>query len=80
MADGKTAMVALNEGNYPTWKLQCKMALMKEGLWKIVIGKEFASTTTDVRRENTVSSSADEASDAAGAGQGGCEGSGAIPA
>ena len=29
-------MVPLNGGNYPTWKLQCQMALMKEDLWGIV--------------------------------------------
>ena len=41
MAESKsvTAVVPLNRSNYPTWKIQCKMALMKEGLWKIVIGE-----------------------------------------
>ena len=34
-----TAVVPLNCSNYPTWKIQCKMALMKDGLWKIVIGE-----------------------------------------
>ena len=35
--EGKhTLVVALNGENYPTWKLQCKMALVKEGLWGIV--------------------------------------------
>ena len=34
-----TAVVLLNGLNYPTWKIQCKMALMKEGLWKIVTGE-----------------------------------------
>ena len=39
-----TAIVPLNGTNYPTWKIQCKMALMKEGLWKIMIvtGEEVA--------------------------------------
>ena len=32
----------LNGSNYPTWKLQCQMALMKEGLWSIVNGTEHA--------------------------------------
>ena len=42
MAESKiaTAVVPLNGSNYPTWKIQCKMALMKEGLWKIVTGEE----------------------------------------
>ena len=34
-----TAVVPLNGSNYPTWKIQCKMALMKEGLWRIVTGE-----------------------------------------
>ena len=37
MAEVKTvSIVPLNGSNYPTWKLQCKMALMKDGLWTIV--------------------------------------------
>ena len=35
-------LVPLNGNNYVTWKLQCKMALMKEGLWGIVSGTEEA--------------------------------------
>ena len=33
-----TLLVPLNGGNYATWKLQCRMALMKEGLWSYVDG------------------------------------------
>ena len=41
MAELKTAtLVPLNNSNYPTWKVQCRMALMKEGLWGIVNGTE----------------------------------------
>ena len=41
MAEYKTsAVVPLNGSNYPTWKIQCRMNLMKEGLWKIVTGEE----------------------------------------
>ena len=36
------AVVPLNGTNYPTWKLQCRMALMKDGLWGIVNGTESA--------------------------------------
>ena len=32
----------LNGSNYPTWKIQCQLALMKEGLWNIVSGSESA--------------------------------------
>lgn len=34
------SIVALNGENYPTWKLQCKMTLVREGLWGIVSGTE----------------------------------------
>ena len=30
----------LNGSNYPTWKVQCRMALIKDGLWSIVNGSE----------------------------------------
>ena len=37
MAEMKTvSIVPLNGKNYPTWKVQCRMALMKDGLWGIV--------------------------------------------
>lgn len=32
--------VPLNGTNYPTWKIQCRMALMKESLWRIVTEEE----------------------------------------
>ena len=41
MAELKTlSIVPLNGKNYPTWKVQCRMALMKDGLWGIVDGTE----------------------------------------
>jgi len=39
------ALVPLKGTNYPTWKIQCQMALMKEGLWKIVTEEETEPTT-----------------------------------
>jgi len=42
------SIVALNGENYPTWKLQCKMALVRDGLWGIVLGTE---TCPDQRTE-----------------------------
>lgn len=43
MAESKSVLVVpLKANNYPTWKVQCRMALMKEGLWGIVNGKERA--------------------------------------
>ena len=32
----------LKGSNYPTWKLQCKMGLMRDGVWGIVSGDEEA--------------------------------------
>jgi hypothetical protein len=38
MAESKAAatIIPLNGTNYPTWKVQCKMALIKDDLWNIV--------------------------------------------
>ena len=36
------SIVPLKGSNYPTWKLQCRMVLMKEGLWSIVNDTEQA--------------------------------------
>ena len=38
----KILIKLLNGPNYATWKVQCKMALIKEGLWNIVTGNEHA--------------------------------------
>ena len=41
MAEVKSvSIVPLNGSNYPTWKVQCRMALMKDGLWGIISGTE----------------------------------------
>ena len=37
----KNMMAPLNGNNYATWKIQCKMALMEDGLWSIVNGDEI---------------------------------------
>ena len=36
MGDTKTTIIPLSGKNYPTWKVQCRMALIKDGLWGIV--------------------------------------------
>ena len=41
------AIVPLKGTNYPTWKVQCQMALMKDGLWNIVNGSEHPPAETD---------------------------------
>ena len=39
-SDMRSNMAPLRETNYATWKVQCRMALMREGLWSIVKGEE----------------------------------------
>ena len=51
MAESKTsAIVPLSGANYPTWKVQCRMALVRDGLWGIVSGTETAPTEGGDRR------------------------------
>ena len=51
MADSRTVtVVPLNGTNYPTWKKHCRMALMKEGLWRIVTGQETVPTGSEVEQ------------------------------
>ena len=49
---GKTtvSVVPLNDSNYGTWKIQCRMALMKEGLWGIVNGTEVAPAQSEASK------------------------------
>ena len=42
MSEMKSSIVLLNEKNYATWKIQCRMALMKDGLWGVVTGNDEA--------------------------------------
>ena len=42
MAEIRSPVIALNGHNYATWKVQCRMVLMKYGVWKIVEGTEIA--------------------------------------
>ena len=41
------AIVPLNGRNYPTWKIQCQMALVRDGLWGIVNGSERAPSVEE---------------------------------
>ena len=50
-SDSRTVtVVPLNGSNYSTWKVQCRMALMKDGLWIIANGTETAPTGGDADR------------------------------
>ena len=44
MANGQNTveMIRLNGQNYGTWKVQAKVALLRDGLWGIVQGTEVA--------------------------------------
>jgi len=44
MESTKVLIKPLNGSNCATWRVQCKMALIKDGLWKIVNGTENAPT------------------------------------
>ena len=48
MAELNRSVVVPQEGsNYATWKIQCRMALIKDDLWNIVDGTETAPTEAD---------------------------------
>ena len=48
MAEGRpVSIIPLNGTNYPTWKVQCRMALIREGLWGIAAGTEKAPDASD---------------------------------
>ena len=50
-AEAKTiSIVPLNGSNYSTWKIQCRMALMKDGLWSLVDGPEVVPSQTEVEK------------------------------
>ena len=40
MTDIRNGVVPLNGSNFPSWKIQCRMALLKQGVWRIVEGTE----------------------------------------
>ena len=42
--EAKSSLVLLNGDNYGTWKVQVKMCLIKEDLWRLVNGTETAPT------------------------------------
>ena len=52
MADGKAlSIIPLSGTNYPSWKVQCRMALIRESLWSIVAGtKGTPDETTEAEK------------------------------
>ena len=54
-ADSKTSIIVpLNGSNYPTWKVQCRMALVRDGLWGIVAGTEALPAEGGDRRSKFI--------------------------
>ena len=55
-----SGIVLLNGSNYNTWKIQCKMALLKQQLWGIVSGTETAPEAAaelaefEIKRDKTL--------------------------
>ena len=43
----EVTVIPLNGSNYPTWKVQCRMALRKDGLWSIVSSSERPPNPTE---------------------------------
>ena len=51
MAESRAVtVIPLNGSNYPTWKVQCWMALMKDGLWNILSGSEYPPNETEAEK------------------------------
>ena len=61
MADARNGIVLLNGSNFPTWKLQCRMVLMKQGVWKIVNGMEVAPDEENIIARNKFNDRRDKA-------------------
>ena len=45
ISEAKTVIVPLTGAKYCTWKVQCKMSLMHDGLWGIVSRTETSPET-----------------------------------
>ena len=52
METTKLVLKPLNGSNYATWKVQCRMALIKEGLWNIVNRTELISNDASREEKN----------------------------
>ena len=62
MAESKTVVVVpLSSTNCSTWKIQCKMALIKEGLWGIVNETETAPIPRERRHRRNYAARHDKA-------------------
>lgn len=46
----RSLIVPLNGSNFATWKIQCKMALLKDNLWSIVNGIEVSPSVSETTK------------------------------
>ena len=51
MAEVRSVVVPLKGDNYATWKVQSRMAVIKEGYWNIVNKTEMAPTNAEARKK-----------------------------
>ena len=51
MGDIKSSVTLLKGENYATWKIQCRMALMKDGLWGMVCGSDEVPENDEALRK-----------------------------
>ena len=61
MAELKTVTMPLNVKNYPTWKLQWSMLLIKDGLWNIVNGTEVLAEDANADTQQKFTERSDRA-------------------
>ena len=61
MGTTNVLMTPLKGSNYATWKVQCRMALIKEGLWGIVNGTESISEDASNDEKNKFALKRDKA-------------------
>ena len=52
MAESKIAIVPLTGANFPTWKIQCKMSLIKDGLKQYLQRSMVRTLSTYISRKN----------------------------
>ena len=61
MSDKYVSIVPLTGANFLTWKVQCQMALMKDGLWGIVNGSETVPEDASPERRSKFETRKDRA-------------------
>ena len=61
MSDKYISIVPLTGANFPTWKVQCQMALVKDGLWGIVNGSETVPEDASPERRSKFETRKDRA-------------------